>query len=148
MRVLAAAAVLELDVWVVLGANQEIMSMKIFEITFFALCTISWGQGYASSITNLASNDSSTSALVQLCQNTSDNDAQNFCFGFGEGVYQSFLANRNPKIKPSICLTNVTETREQILRKFLTWNKENPQFNEELAAKSLVRFFEIHYPCR
>lgn len=98
--------------------------------------------------TNLPKNDASTKALVELCQNVNDVDAQNFCFGFGEGVYQSYLANRNPKIKSSICFSSDSGTRETILQEFLSWNQRNPQFDQERAAKTLVRFFEAQYPCK
>lgn len=98
--------------------------------------------------TNLPKNDASTKALVELCQNANDVDAQNFCFGFGEGVYQSYIANRNPKIKSNICFSSEAGTREAILQEFLGWIQRNPQFNQERAAKTLVRFFEARYPCK
>jgi len=97
---------------------------------------------------DLPKNDASTAALVELCKNLNDADAQNFCFGFGEGVYQAYLANRNSKQKTSICFSSETVTREVILREFLTWNQSNPQFNRERAAKTLIRFFEAKYPCK
>ena len=97
---------------------------------------------------DLPKNEASTAALVDLCKNSNDVDAQNFCFGFGEGVYQAYLANRNSKQKPSICFSSETGTREVILQEFLTWNQNNPQFNQERAAKTLIRFFEAKYPCK
>ena len=105
-------------------------------------------QTNAFSRTNLPKNDASTAALVELCKNPSDIDGQNFCFGFGEGVYQAYLASQNPKRKPSICFSSETGTREAILQEFLIWNQSNPQFNQERAAKSLVRFFQAQYPCK
>jgi hypothetical protein len=98
--------------------------------------------------TDLPKNDASTAALVQLCQNLNDADAQNFCFGFGEGVYQAYLANRNSKQKQGICFSSEAGTREVILQEFLTWNQNNPQFNQERAAKTLIRFFKAKYPCK
>lgn len=98
--------------------------------------------------TNLPKGDSSTAALVDLCKNLDDVDGQNFCFGFGEGVYQAYLASRNPKMKGNICFSENAGTREEILREFLVWSQANPQFNQERAAKTLVRFFEAKYPCK
>jgi hypothetical protein len=98
--------------------------------------------------TDLPKNDASTAALVELCKNLNDADAQNFCFGFGEGVYQAYLANQRPKMKLGICLASSATTREVILQEFLLWNQNNPQFNQERAAKTLVRFFEARYPCK
>ena len=97
---------------------------------------------------NMPANDASTAALVELCQNQQDQDAQNFCFGFGEGVYQAYLANRSPNAKPAICFSKQGGTREMILQEFLKWNRANPQFNQERAAKTLIRFFMHSYPCK
>ncbi len=97
---------------------------------------------------NMPANDASTAALVELCKNQQDQDAQNFCFGFGEGVYQAYLANRSPNAKPAICFSQQGSTREMILQEFLKWNRANPQFNQERAAKTLMRFFVYSYPCK
>jgi len=105
-------------------------------------------QANAFAQTDLPKNDASTAALLELCKNLNDADAQNFCFGFGEGVYQAYLASRNPKLKPSICFSSNAATREIILQEFLLWTQANPQFNQERAAKTLVRFFEAKYPCK
>ena len=92
--------------------------------------------------------DASTAAMVELCKARNDIDAQNFCFGFGEGVYQAYLASRPAGAKPSICFASSNHTREQVLEDFLKWNQQNPQFNQEQAAKTLVRFFKQRYPCK
>ena len=63
--------------------------------------------------------DASTAAMVELCKSRNDIDAQNFCFGFGEGVYQAYLASRPVGSKPSICFAANNHTREQILDDFL-----------------------------
>lgn len=97
---------------------------------------------------NMPANNASTSALVELCKDQQDQDAQNFCFGFGEGVYQAYLANRSPNAKPLICFSQQSETREMILQDFLKWSRANPQFNQERAAKTLIRFFVHNYPCK
>lgn len=122
--------------------------MNPFRIAVLVLVAALALQSKVFAQSNLPKNDASTKALVELCQNANDIDAQNFCFGFGEGVYQSYLANRNPKIKPSICFSAKAGTRETILQEFLSWNQRNPQFNQERAAKTLVRFFEAQYPCK
>jgi hypothetical protein len=122
--------------------------MKFLRNTLLALSAILLLQTNALSQANLPKNDASTAALIELCKNPNDIDAQNFCFGFGEGVYQSYLAGRNPKRNPSICFSSASGTREGILREFLVWGQVNPQFNQEPAAKTLIRFFETKYPCK
>lgn len=122
--------------------------MRLFKTTLCLLSAILLMQSNAFSQANLPKGDASTAALVDLCKNLDDIDGQNFCFGFGEGVYQAYLASRNPKLKPSICFSSDSSTREAILQEFLAWNQANPQFNQERAAKTLVRFFETKYPCK
>jgi len=39
----------------------------------------------------------STEAFVQMCTNKADGAAQNFCNGFGQGVYETYLMTRHPK---------------------------------------------------
>jgi hypothetical protein len=122
--------------------------MKIFRTTLLVMFAALFVQSNTFAQTNLPKNDASTAALIDLCKNLDDVDAQNFCFGFGEGVYQAYLASQNPKRKPGICFASNTGTRELILQEFLAWNQVNPQFNQERAAKTLVRFFEAKYPCK
>jgi Rap1a immunity proteins len=122
--------------------------MKLFKITLCTLTAFLLMHSNAFSQANLPKGDASTAALVDLCKNLDDVDGQNFCFGFGEGVYQSYLANISAKGKSSICFSTNTETREDVLRAFLRWNQVNPQFNQERAAKTLMRFFEAKYPCK
>lgn len=145
---LAVAVVLVAVVWADLGANFESMNMNLFRINALLLISVMIFQSNAFAQSNLPKNDASTQALVELCQNGNDNDAQNFCFGFGEGVYQAYLASRNPKLKPVICFSSAAETREKILQEFLAWTLRNPQYKQERAAKTLVRFFEAQYPCK
>jgi hypothetical protein len=97
---------------------------------------------------DLPADDASTAAFVELCKNPDDVAGRSFCFGFGEGVYQEYLATRARNAKPAICFANRSDTRDQVLQKFLMWNKANPQFNQEKAAKTLIRFFTDNYPCK
>lgn len=122
--------------------------MKLFRTTLLVISATLLLQTNAFSQANLPKNDASTAALLELCKNLNDIDGQNFCFGFGEGVYQAYLASRNPKLKPSICFSSEAGTREIILQDFLLWSQSHPQFNQERAAKTLVRFFEAKYPCK
>ena len=122
--------------------------MKLFRFTLCVVGAMMLMQPSAFSQTNLPKGDASTAALVDLCKNLDDMDGQNFCFGFGEGVYQAYLANRHPKMKSKICFSGNAGTREDILREFLNWTQSNPQFNQERAAKTLVRFFEAQYSCK
>lgn len=115
--------------------------------TLIVAASIVFIQSSALAQNTVNTGDASTAALVALCKNTKDVEGQNFCFGFGEGVYQSYLANKNSKAKNGICFPENMGTRDVILEQFLAWNQIHPQFNQERAAKTLMRFFTQQYPC-
>jgi len=96
--------------------------------------------------TPLPNSDASTAAFVALCQNRADIEAQNFCFGFGEGVYQSFVMQRSPNAKPTICVPKGM-SRDSVLSDFLVWTQARPQYNGDYAAKTIVRFLSSRVPC-
>ena len=96
--------------------------------------------------TPLPNSDASTAAFVALCQNRADVEAQNFCFGFGEGVYQSFVMQRGPNAKPTICVPKGM-SRDTVLSEFLVWTQARPQYNGDYAAKTIIRFLSSRYPC-
>lgn len=96
--------------------------------------------------TPLPNSDASTAAFVALCQSRADIEAQNFCFGFGEGVYQSFVMQRSPNAKPTICVPKGM-SRDTVLSEFLVWTQARPQYNGEYAAKTIIRFLSSRYPC-
>jgi hypothetical protein len=96
--------------------------------------------------TPLPNSDASTAAFVALCQNRTDIEAQNFCFGFGEGVYQSLVIQRSPNAKPKICVPKGM-SRDTVLSDFLVWTQARPQYNGDYAAKTIVRFLSSRYPC-
>jgi hypothetical protein len=122
--------------------------MKILPAILALITSITCFSHSAYAQKDLPADDATTAAFVELCKNPNDEQGRSFCFGFGEGIYQSYLANRSPKAKRSICFTNKGETRNEILQKFLAWNAANPQFNQESAAKALMRFFMQSYPCK
>ena len=96
--------------------------------------------------TPLPNSDASTAAFVALCQNRADVEAQNFCFGFGEGVYQSFVMQRSASAKSTICVPKGM-SRDAVLSEFLVWTQARPQYNGDYAAKTIIRFLSSRYPC-
>jgi hypothetical protein len=140
---LVAATWVDLDVNLLKTFQMNILKKALLFAACFCCC-----QQFALAQANLPANDASTAALVELCKNQNDQDAQNFCFGFGEGVFQAYLVSRPSNAKPSICFPQQGGSREAILQEFLKWNRANPQYNSEKAAKTLVRFFAQSYPCK
>ena len=119
---------------------QYLRRIALFFATSGAIATGALAQ------TPLPNSDASTAAFVALCQNRTDVEAQNFCFGFGEGVYQSFVMQRSPNAKPTICLPKGM-SRDTVLSEFLVWTQARPQYNGDYAAKTIMRFLGSRYPC-
>ena len=122
--------------------------MKTLPVTLLFIVSILSFVPSAFAQKDLPADDASTAAFVELCKNPDDIEGRSFCSGFGEGVYQQYLASRAINAKPAICFANKTETRNEVLQKFLAWTKSNPQLNKDQAAKSLMRFFTQNYPCK
>ena len=120
--------------------SQHLRRVALFFVASSAITTSALAQ------TPLPNSDASTAAFVALCQNRADVEAQNFCFGFGEGVYQSFVMQRNPNAKPTICVPKGM-SRDTVLSDFLVWTQARPQYNAEYAAKTIIRFLSSRYPC-
>lgn len=121
------------------------MLIKNLILVFGCLIALVGQNSYAQKV--VPENDNSTGAFVQLCGNLNDVDAQNFCFGFGEGVYQTYVAD-HPKSTTEFCIPKGGDTRQDILKAFLIWNQKTPQFNNDPASKSIIRFFKTQYPCK
>jgi len=120
--------------------SQYLRRAALFFMVSSAIATSALAQ------TPLPNSDASTAAFVTLCQNRADVEAQNFCFGFGEGVYQSFVMQRSPNAKPTICVPKGM-SRDAVLSEFLVWTQARPQYNGDYAAKTIMRFLSSRYPC-
>jgi hypothetical protein len=119
---------------------QYLRRVALFFVATSAISTGVFAQ------TPLPNSDASTAAFVALCQNRADVEAQNFCFGFGEGVYQAFVMQRGPNSKSTICLPKAV-SRDAVLSDFLVWTQARPQYNGDYAAKTIIRFLSSRYPC-
>jgi hypothetical protein len=120
--------------------SQYLRRAALFFMASSAIATSALAQ------TPLPNSDASTAAFVALCQNRADMEAQNFCFGFGEGVYQSFVMQRSSNAKPTICVPKGM-SRDAVLSEFLVWTQARPQYNGDYAAKTIIRFLSGRYPC-
>ncbi|MCC7227047.1 MAG: hypothetical protein IT507_10170 [Burkholderiaceae bacterium] len=108
---------------------------------------LSWA-GIAQAQDNLPRADVTTEAMVAMCRNRSDVEAQAFCFGFGEGVYQSYVVNRPPHATNRICVSKDPVSRRQVLEDFLKWTDANPHHDQDSAAATLLRFLYVQFSCK
>ncbi len=91
----------------------------------------------------------STEAFVQMCTNKADGAAQNFCNGFGQGVYETYLITRHPKkARPFICTESAGLTRQEHIDAFVKWTAANPKYNQLSAADTILRYLGETYPCK
>jgi hypothetical protein len=90
-----------------------------------------------------------TEQYVAHCNNKTDIAAQNFCHGFGQGVYETYLVSRHPKNAPNfICLEPKGNTRQQYIDGFVKWTAANARFNQMSAADTILRYLGETYPCK
>jgi len=91
----------------------------------------------------------STQELVAMCTKTTDVSAQNFCHGFSQGVYETYLVTRHPKRAPAfICADKSTLTRQDYINGFVKWSASNPKFNQLSAADTILRYLAETLPCK
>jgi hypothetical protein len=90
-----------------------------------------------------------TEKFVSLCANTADVAAQNFCHGYGQGVYETYLVTRHPKSAPSfVCAQNSTLTRQDHINNFMKWSATHPQFKQASASDTILRYLGERFPCK
>lgn len=90
-----------------------------------------------------------TQEFVAMCSKTTDVAAQNFCHGFSQGVYETYLITRHSKrAKPFICAESSKNTRQDYINGFMTWSASNPKFNQISAADTILRYLGETYPCK
>jgi len=91
----------------------------------------------------------STQEFVAMCNKTTDASAQNFCHGFSQGVYETYLITRHPKKAPAfICAENSKATRQDYINGFVKWSASNPKFNQMSAADTILRYLAEILPCK
>ena len=90
-----------------------------------------------------------TGALVEMCQATNSSSAQNFCHGFSQGVYDTYVMSRHPENNPPfICFPDPGPTRGTVIDNFVDWAENNPQFTSVSAADTVLRYLAGTYACQ
>lgn len=117
---------------------------KIIVVTCLAL------SGASSAMAQEPPKASTTTAqLVVMCQQRNDVAAQNFCHGFGQGVFETYLISRHAqKAPPFICAEGNGLTRQEHLDNFIKWTTTNAKFNQLSAADTILRYLGDTYPCK
>lgn len=89
-----------------------------------------------------------TAPYVAMCENKANVAEQNFCHGFGQGVYDTYLMSRHPKSAPHyVCPPDPAPKRSDVLAEFIVWANQNKQFADKSAADTIMRYLAGRYPC-
>jgi hypothetical protein len=90
-----------------------------------------------------------TEKFVGLCTSTADVAAQNFCHGYSQGLYETYLVTRHPQKAPSfVCAQTSTLTRQQHIDNFIKWSAAHPQFKQASASDTILRYLGETFPCK
>jgi hypothetical protein len=94
-----------------------------------------------------------TSALADLCADTSGSDAmmttaaQNFCHGYLLGAYQVLAQVNGARGKPFFCMPNPSPSRNQAIADFVAWARSSPSGASLPPADGVYTFLTQHFPC-
>ncbi len=91
-------------------------------------------------------NATTTEELLKYCQGEGSTNVT--CQIYGQAVYDTYLATRNPKTAPSkICVKQPAPTRLQVVDEYIAWANANPANGTQPAAETMLRFLEGVFPC-
>jgi len=94
-----------------------------------------------------AANATTTDELLQYCKTDSTTNVT--CQIYGQAVYDTYLATRNPKTAPSkICVKQPAPTRIQVVDEYIAWANADPANGPKPAAETMLRFLEGVFPCK
>jgi len=114
------------------------MNMKKFLIA----ATLAFGMAASMQ----AANATTTDELLQYCKG--DGSTNVTCQIYGQAVYDTYLATRNPKTAPSkICVKQPAPTRIQVVDEYIAWANANPSNGPKPAAETMLKFLEGVFPC-
>jgi len=119
--------------------NRKLLSLGACALLF----------GATSALAQVPRASTTTQEFVSMCSKTTDTASQNFCNGFGQGVYETYLITRHPKRAPNfICAENSKGTRQDYINGFVKWSASNPKFNQLSAADTILRYLAETLPCK
>jgi hypothetical protein len=90
----------------------------------------------------------STSEMVTICKDSSA-DAQNFCNGYAQGVYDMYVAGIHPTKNPAyVCMPNPGPSREAVIQGYVSWATTVTEYSRLPAADTIMRYLATTYPCK
>ena len=122
---------------------ERIFTMIKFSIAILAatLATTAYSQNLPKS------NEATTAAMVELCSQKNDALAVNFCYGFGEGVFQANVTASKSNSPQTVCLP-AQATRAQLLDDFIAWARKTPEVANWYASDAIMRYLNDTFGCK
>lgn len=93
----------------------------------------------------------SAGALVDICTveptNGDYSAAQGFCYGFFEGAIRYHQAMSGPDTNKKLVCEPAGTTRLQGVEAFVSYMRENPQYESEASIDAVIRALMARWPC-
>ena len=122
--------------------------VRVLTMIKFSLAVLAVTMAATASSQNLPkSKEATTSAMAELCSQKSDPIAQNFCYGFGEGVFQANVTASKSNSPDTICLPTQA-TRAQLLDDFIAWTRKTPEVANWYASDAIMRYLNETFGCK
>jgi Rap1a immunity proteins len=91
----------------------------------------------------------SAQELVNYCKLPASPESRSYCVGFMTGIYDTYLATRNPKsAKPFICVIQPAPKRDQVIADYVQFISQTaPMLANDPASGTVLSFLAMKFPC-
>jgi hypothetical protein len=90
-----------------------------------------------------------TKDLAVLCTVADDHPlrdaAVHFCHGYLVGAYHYHV--RSTAGQPIVCMPDPAPSRNEAIQEFIAWANDNPQYLDEEAVDTMLRWLVMRFPC-
>lgn len=91
----------------------------------------------------------SAQELVNYCKLPASPESRSYCIGFVTGIYDTYLATRNPKsAKPFICVKQPAPKRDEVIADYVQFISQTaPMLANDPASGTMLSFLAMKFPC-
>ena len=137
-------------IWFVMmsGRCRPTFFVRVLTMIKFSIAVLAATMATTAFSQNLPkSKEASTAAMVELCSQKNDPVALNFCYGFGEGVFQANVTASKSNSATTVCLP-AQATRAQLLDDFIAWTRKTPEVANWYASDAIMRYLNDTFSCK
>ena len=129
-------------------ADAGQLSVQVLTMIKFSIAVLATAMATTALSQNLPkSKEATTAAMVELCSQKNDPIAVNFCYGFGEGVFQANVTASKSSSPDTVCLP-AQATRAQLLDDFIAWTRKTPEVANWYASDAIMRYLNDTFGCK